>query len=96
MSASDMLKCAPVPVRFAYGFGIRVSSKPWRRATSFIIIRHRVCRSAIDMASVYEKSNSNCELESSWSNEFTSQPSWFMYPITSSMNGMFASRSVMS
>jgi hypothetical protein len=51
-SASDMLKCAPVPVRFEYGFGMNVTSKPCRRATVFIIIRQSVWRSAIDMTSV--------------------------------------------
>ena len=87
-----MLKWPPLPVRSAYGFGMKVASKPYLRASSLVISRHSTKRSAIDITSVYEKSSSNWLLASSWSNEWTSQPSWFMYLMSSSRKGRFSSR----
>ncbi len=50
-SASDMLKCAPDPVRSANGLGMNETKAPCLRAISLAIMRKNATRSAMMRAS---------------------------------------------
>ncbi len=87
MSARDMLKWAPLPVRSANGLAMKLAKAPCLRAISLAIMRKYTRRSAMLRASVNMKSVSNWPLASSWSKEYTSQPCSFMASTISSMIG---------